>query len=194
MIKLLLTTILLAFAFSGCVAPRVLNLKEQDIKDNVINETYKVENVSVQIIENSKETLESKFNELSIGRLQQLHPKAINYSAMESSFSKYFKNVSYRKSDLIIESKVTDFTIGAYTTYAVQAKAKVKINVKIKYQDKLIIDKDYIDNEENNILATKEGTITHVPFDLLDRHITVAILDIYQEQVIPDLLKALKKM
>ena len=43
-------------------------------------------------------------------------------------------------------------------------------------------------------LAIKEDTITHISFNLLDRHITVLILNICQLQVKADLLKALKEM
>lgn len=196
MLKVLIISLLMVFGLTGCVAPSVIQFDEKNIQDDITKETYKVKNTSVQIKELSEEKLEKKYNDLSIGRPQHLYPKSINYTASKEVFLKYFNNVSENTGDIIVETKVKDFFIGAYPNLVIEATTKVTIYVKVTYRGKVLIDKDYSDTEYNGIIATKDNGIlvTEDTKKTLHKQIALAMVDVYQEQVIPELIQKLKDL
>ena len=194
MLKVLIISLLMVFGLTGCMTPRIIEFDAKNIQDDITKETYKIKNTSVQIKELSEEKLERTYNGYSVGRPQHLYPKSINYTASKEVFSKYFNNVSENTGDIVIETKVKDFFVGSHVTLTVETTSKVTINVKVTYRGKVLINKDYSDTEYNGIIATKDNNIA-VAGDTrktLDKQISLAMVDVYQEQVIPELIQKLK--
>ncbi|MGD9625306.1 MAG: hypothetical protein AB7U51_11675 [Arcobacter sp.] len=194
MIKLILTSLLIAFSFTGCLAPWVVTFNPEDMKEAVTHETYKVENTSIQIKDLSEEVIEKKLSKIA-ARAYQLKPKAMNFTAAEESFGKYFKNIKTSNGDIVIESKIVDFQIEQFVnmlTMTSDVTTGITMDVKVLYKNKILINKTYNDKEFNAIIATKNNLLTNDILNVTYKQLAMNMVDIYQEQIIPDLLKALK--
>lgn len=193
MIKITILSIVTIFFISGCTKTNgVMFVDTAVIQPELKPDISKVESVKVQIIDKTEDIKTSDM--FAIWTFD--HTKKENEAVALLSFSNYFKDVSIDDGgDLVIETKITDFKYApTYTTVAhplsILAQSDIYMHIKVTYKGQVIIDKPYFTEEKLeslnqliSIMVMVQGSFKLTAYN---------IYDIYEKQLIPDIIEKLK--
>lgn len=183
------------FAFSGCRSYTINyngNLTQYNLNKNI----DKIEDVEVNIVY-PKGEVAKRPNSFEGGALKNHFSNKLNALILKDAMSQYFENVDvvelrgYKVSSYLkIEAKLSDIEFaksfsGANSTYT--------IDVKVYLGNRIILDKRYEEFRSATRMVTGGLFRNFSAREWQDEDHHKQILSIYQDNFIPDLLKALKE-
>lgn len=175
--------------FSGCSTKG--HYEYSNIGKNLKPFYNKVENQNINIVSHNEILKKSPTSTRGQASSIIMETGKINTQVTKEFLSQYFKNINI--SEVIvpnvytIETKVIDYNY-AYG-FLDSTEMEIFLNVKLYKNDKTILDKSYKSKADNNVLLVFDSlVISGKAIELFHKQ----LLDIYENQVKQDLLKAMR--